>query len=112
MSGKLPAWLTDEGQRKARLRRQNARSAAQEASLASDLGGRVQGGSGSSWRARGDVRTDGEIVEAKYTDRDSYSLKVSTWKKIVKAAHATGREPVMVIEFSAHGLTLEVRVRE
>jgi hypothetical protein len=101
---RLPAWWGEKADKK----RQNARSAAQERRRAEDVGGKVQTGSGSSWRAQGDVRGVEYMDEMKFTDAKSYSLKITTWRKARKAAHSQGREPRMVIDFPAEKLRLVV----
>jgi hypothetical protein len=88
--------------------KQNARSRRQERRHAAERGGKVQPGSGSSWRAKGDVRLVETLDELKYTDAASFRLTVATWNKIERAAHQSGREPRLIIEFSGHDLVLEV----
>lgn len=102
--GRLPAWWSDKADKK----RQNARSAAQERRRAADVGGKVQTGSGSSWRAQGDVRGVEYMDEMKFTDAKSYSLKILTWRKARKAAESQGREPRLIIDFPEAKLRLVV----
>jgi hypothetical protein len=98
----LPSWFEEH------RKKQNARSKSQELDHARRMGGRVQPGSGSSPRARGDVRSEEFLDELKYTDKASYSLKVDTLKKVFDDAIAQDREGRMIIEFSAHGITVVV----
>lgn len=100
----VPAWFSDGQDRPA----QNKRSRKQERERAKETGGKVQSGSGSSWRARGDVRTDEALEQLKYTDAASYSLKVSEWEQIERDALSQGREPTLIIEFARHGLRLKI----
>src|SRR4051794_24285377 len=100
--------MTEAGAQRAQRRSQNARSRAQEARLASDLGGRVQIGSGSSWRAKADVRDDEFTVEVKYTDARSFALTSGIMKKVITAAEQQGREPRIVIDFVTLGIRATV----
>lgn len=77
------------------------RSRLQEKRIAEEVGGRVQAGSGASWRAKSDVRKLGELrVEAKFTSQNEYKLKLADWLKIRDEAISGGLEtPVMQIEF-------------
>lgn len=81
--------------------RQQRRSKLQEKRMAEDVSGRVQAGSGSSWRAKSDVRVLGKLrCEAKYTEKEEYKLKLADWLKIKDEAIIGGLEtPVMQIEF-------------
>ena len=77
------------------------RSQLQERRTASDLGGRVQKGSGSTVHNKGDVRAPLDVrAECKTTVSKSYSLKLHEWQKIQHEAITGGNEsPVMQIEF-------------
>jgi hypothetical protein len=81
--------------------RAQRRSKLQEKRIAKDIGGKVQAGSGSSWRAKGDVRKPLDLrVEAKFTTKDSYVLKHADLLKIQEEALLGGVEAsVMQIEF-------------
>lgn len=72
----------------ARTSKQQRRiSRRQERHLAEDLGGRVQPASGALPGAKGDVRAMGVVrAEAKYTSKDSYSLKLQDLEKIIDEA--------------------------
>lgn len=98
----LPSWWNDKGQR------QNARSKQQEKKRAKQVGGKTQPGSGSSWRAAGDVQTVEHLEELKYTDGKAFVLKVKDWYLIKKKATVRGREARMVIDFPTHKLRLIV----
>jgi hypothetical protein len=78
------------------------RSKLQEQRIAGDIGGRVQAGSGTSWRAKSDVRKMGDLrVEAKFTSKVEYTLKLDDWEKIWEEAVGGGLEtPVMQIEYT------------
>jgi hypothetical protein len=103
--GELPSWLNNS---KDKLKKQNRRSNRQERARAREVGGRVQAGSGSSWRAAGDVKTEDFLEEMKWTDNKSYGLKVSEWNAIKRKAQSQGRQPRLVIEFPQEGLRLIV----
>jgi len=94
----MPAWWGEKQDKQ----RQNRRSARQERQVARSVGGKVQPGSGSSPRARGDVKSSEELIEVKYTDRDSFSIRKAVWTEHVRRARVQGREPVMVIKFDEH----------
>lgn len=74
-------------------------SRGQERRNAELLGGRTQPGSGSSSRAKGDVRKLGEYRgESKFTFSKSYSLHLGTLEKI--AAECTlGEKPLLFLDF-------------
>jgi hypothetical protein len=98
----LPAWFNDPGNRK----KINERSARQERKRAEQVGGKVSAGSGSSYRSPQDVRSEGELEQLKFTDKDSFTIKVDEWKKIRDDALRFGREPRMVIDFEQHGIRM------
>jgi hypothetical protein len=77
------------------------RSKLQERRIAKDVGGRVQVGSGSSWRAKSDVRDLGKLrIEAKFTSKDTYALRLKDLLKIRKEALLGGLEIwAMQVEF-------------
>ena len=96
----LPAWFEQQKQD------QNRRSKKQEQKIAKEVGGRRVAGSGSSWRQPGDVKNNTHLIEAKFTDKDSYSLSANTWEKVQADAHRQGKEPAMVVELSRHNIKL------
>ena len=102
----LPHWFDKK------LEKQNARSKAQERQIASLLGGRVQAGSGSSWRASQDVKSDEELAQVKYTDKGSFVLKVSEMREVAKDASLAGRMPCMIVDFAQHGVRATITFEE
>lgn len=98
-----PLWFDRDKQR------QNKRSGQQEKARAKEIGGKVQAGSGSSWRARGDCKNETVLEELKYTDSSSFTLKAKDWLLHKDRALKQGREPVMVIEFMKDNLRLVLR---
>lgn len=92
----LPKWFANE---KTQRQKQNDRSRKLEQKHARSVGGRPQAGSGSSWRAEGDVRSPGYLDEHKFTTKRSYTLKLDDWLQIRDQALRDGREPRFVIEF-------------
>lgn len=97
--GELPAWWSDRGQKQ----RQNRRSRDKERKVAKEVGGRTVVGSGSSWRAPGDVKSDTHLLEHKYTDKSSFSLKLADLEQARSDAIKAGKEPAMIIEFASAG---------
>lgn len=98
----LPEWFHKDRER------QNTRSRKQERDYAQERQGKVQPGSGSSWRRPQDVQEEGFLTQLKFTDKDSFTIKASEWKAIRNDALRDGREPRLVIEFSKHGFTVAV----
>jgi len=90
----------------------NRESRKQESNYAVKNGGKVQAGSGSSHRAKGDVKHGESLTEMKFTAKGSYSLTATTMKKIIGAADQLGREAEMVIDFTSHGIRAVVRFEE
>ncbi len=77
------------------------RSRAQEKRVAKRLGGTVNSGSGNGpWR-KGDVRSDDYLVEAKRTDKASWSFKLSEWETIRRSALMEGRTPMICLELGS-----------
>ena len=102
----LPSWWNKDGQR------QNRRSATQERKRAQQIGGRVQAGSGSSWRAPQDIRSDEFLEQIKYTDLKSASISISVWKRLKADANRAGLEPRYVIDFEKEGIRLVITEEE
>jgi len=80
------------------------RSVRQERRIARDVGGRRVAGSGSMPGNKGDVAAPGYLLEAKYTDKASYSLKLAIWRKIECEAIRAGCEPGLIIEIMGRRL--------
>ena len=75
------------------------KSKKQEEKIAKDIGGRTTPASGALWAFKGDVRNDKYLIEAKFTDSNSYQLNYTTWDKIKREAINDGlRIPVMQID--------------
>jgi hypothetical protein len=75
----------------------------QERTLARNLGGSVNSGSGNGWLRKGDVRTDNELWELKITSAKSYSLKDAELKQHMNYALIDGRIPIFMVEFKLTG---------
>lgn len=71
-----------------------------EKSLAKDLGGRQQPGSGCFDGKGGDVLIDKFLVESKFTNALSYSISIQMLRKITLEAFQARKKPAMVIELS------------
>jgi hypothetical protein len=76
------------------------KSRAQEAKTALLHGGQRNGGSGSGWSRKGDVRTKFTLIEAKRTDARQITLKATDLEKIWAEAWAEGRIPVLGFELA------------
>jgi hypothetical protein len=82
----------------------NKRSKKQENDIAKDLeGGFAQPASGAIWCFPNDVCSDNWLVEAKYTEAKSFSIKKSYIRDLVKTALKKGILPAMVIQFDPEG---------
>lgn len=68
----------------------------------------MQAGSGSSWRAPHDIKTDEYLEECKYTDGNKFALDAVYWDGLRTTAMNNGRLPRMVIDFEAFGIRLVV----
>ena len=75
----------------------------QERSLAKEIGGSVNAGSGNGWVRKGDVRSEQELWECKITSAKSYSLKEMDLRTVVNQATVDGRIPVFLVEFLKSG---------
>ena len=80
----------------------------QENRVARAVGGHRNRGSGASMYAKGDVRTDDFLIEAKRTVHASISVTKKWLDKISGEAAAAGKEPALAIEIAggpnhAHG---------
>lgn len=106
--GELPSWWAG----KAVGRRQNARSRAQEREHAKRTGGRVQPGSGSSYRAKEDVKTPDHLDQLKYTDAASFTIRAAELSKLFRNAVADGREGRMIVRFEGRDLTVVIAQHE
>lgn len=75
----------------------------QERSLAKQLGGSVNAGSGNGWVRKGDVRSEHELWECKITSAKSYPMKIEELEKLENQAIVDGRIPVFLVEFLKSG---------
>lgn len=89
--------------RRVTLHRQKKLSRNQEVEVALELNASVQRASGALKGSKGDGRRKGVLrFEAKYTEADSYQLKLAELEKIAAECH--GRErPIMVVDFKQKG---------
>lgn len=110
--GSLPPWMEDNS--KNRRKSVNRRSQKQEKEHAQRTGGKVQAGSGSSWRAPEDVRGPldeeggGFLDQLKSYATGRYRLDANEWIKFRRNAHKDGREPRLIVEFPEHGVRLVI----
>lgn len=82
------------------------RSQKQERRLAKTLEGTPTAASGAFWSRKGDVRSSRLLVEAKTTEKASYSIKKEIWEKIRKEALLDGRMPVLAIQIQDRNLVV------
>jgi hypothetical protein len=85
------------------LKRQKRMSQKQEVDIALELSASVQKASGALAGMKGDIRKKGVVrVEAKYTEANSFVLKLAELDKVAGECH--GRErPVLVLDFKEKG---------
>lgn len=77
----------------------HARSPKQENEIAKHLGGKRVKGSGSGFD-KGDVRVKGiALIEAKCTEKNSFSVTRDMVEKLENAAASQGELPVLTVEF-------------
>lgn len=91
-------------------RDRNNRSKKQERERADEIGGRRQSGSGSSHRAPQDVRSDTDLEQLKFTDKDRITILVSDLIKTYADAMVCGREPGYVVNFSKHHIRMVISI--
>lgn len=78
----------------------NKRSKKQEERLAKTLaGGRAQIASGALPFWCNDVCSNNWLLEAKYTEAKSFSIKRDYWNILEQNAFSSGKLPVLVVEF-------------
>jgi hypothetical protein len=75
---------------------------------AKDFNGKETPRSGGIWSFAGDVKTSQFLIESKTTDKKSYSLKESTWKKIEHEALKSSRIPMMSISLTDYGIDVVI----
>lgn len=100
----MPPWWGESGKR----RTINRKSAEYERKIAKDTGGRVSAGSGSSWRAPEDVRSETHLIQHKYTERKSFTLTVAELQRVFANAGRAGRDGALIIDFETYGLRVTV----
>jgi len=83
------------------------KSKAQESRTAKEFGGKATPASGALDGAKGDIKTPYFLIENKFTDKKSYSLKLETWDKIAKEAIKESlRYPLMQIDIQGRQLVV------
>jgi hypothetical protein len=77
------------------------KSKKQEKDIAEDFsGGKPQIASGALPFWKQDIQSDNFLIEAKYTEAKSFSIKKQYFSDITNEAFKIGRLPMMVIEFT------------
>jgi len=71
----------------------------QEKRVAKGLGGHRKAASGATPTSKGDVSAKGFLIEAKTTEKDSFSLKSATLAKIDQEALGELKQPAVFLEF-------------
>lgn len=69
-----------------------------EKSDAKEFGGYRQKGSGNTWSAPGDVKTDKFLIDSKQTDKKSYSVTIKTWDKLYEEALFAKKLPILSLK--------------
>ena len=70
--------------------------------------GKVTPKSGGLWSFPGDVKTDQFLIDSKTTDKKSFSIKNTMWKKIEGEALKSRRLPILSISLINDGIELIV----
>ena len=78
------------------------RAQKRERSAAKELGGRSVIGSGSLWFDKGDIKTDKFLIEDKFTDSDSYTIKLSVLDIVEKQAFKVHKVPILRFGFEKY----------
>jgi hypothetical protein len=68
--------------------------------------GRITPKSGGYWSFPGDVKTDRFLIDSKTTNKKSYSIKSTTWKKIEHEALKSRKIPLISILLINEGIEL------
>lgn len=84
----------------------------QERTLAKEVQGSVNAGSGNGWVRKGDVRSEKELWECKVTSAKSFSLKYEDLRKVFEQAIVDGRIPIFLIEFLKQGESFVVLTKD
>jgi hypothetical protein len=78
----------------------------QEKRLAKKVSGSRPAASGAFWTRKGDVRSEDLLIEAKQTDKKSFSLVGTVWDKIRREALLDGRMPVLAVQIQNRNLVV------
>ena len=68
-------------------------------------------GSGNQWNNRGDIKSKIFLIEAKSTDKNSFSITQKLWKKIWEEAIRTQRIPILSIRLNKNDMDMVVLER-
>lgn len=82
------------------MKNNKQRSKKREKEIANDIGGRAHAASGALWFKKSDASNAYFQVEDKFTDKDFYTLNISSLKKIEKEALSHGKTPVFRFGFT------------
>ena len=97
------------------LKKQVRQSMKQETRVMGSLGGTRTTGSGAAWNRKGDGRINGAqwfdpdhvMVEAKRTDKKSYTIKSAELEKLFDEAAMEGRAGLFTIELNGRDYVLQ-----
>lgn len=82
------------------MKNNKQRSKKREKEIANDIGGRAHAASGALWFKKSDASNAHFQVEDKFTDKDFYTLNISSLKKIEKEALSHGKTPIFRFGFT------------
>ena len=77
-----------------------------EDKLAKEFKGKKRPGSGSQWNKGGDILSSTYLIEAKQTDKKSYSINLKTWRKIYNEALFSYRLPLLSLKIQETELVI------
>lgn len=69
-----------------------------EEKIAKEFNGVVSKGSGNYWGQPSDVKNKNFLIEAKQTEKKSYSISKQTWDKIYEEALFSYRYPMIILK--------------
>lgn len=90
----------------------NKRSTKQELQIAKDVGGKRQTASGALPYDKLDVSSQEFLIDAKYTDRGSFSINKTQMKQYEMEARKVGKLPAMVVDFGRGQCYTVIRYEE
>lgn len=77
-----------------------------ERTTAKSFNSKVNKGSGNQWYNPSDIRTEEYLLEAKQTDKKSYSISLNTWNKLADEAGLVKKIPALVLRLQETDLII------